>query len=50
VVYRRGSEFEYESKPSDVVRSLRSAAELKSVSETQLAELTTVNALRLFCL
>ena len=50
VVYRRGSEFEYESRPADILRSLRGAAELKSVSEAQLAEVTTDNALSFFCL
>jgi len=48
VVYRRGSEFEYESSPADVIRSLRGAAELKGVSEAQIAEVTTANALRFF--
>jgi TatD DNase family protein len=48
VVYRRGSEFEYESRPADVVRSLRGAAGLKGVSEALIAEVTTANALRLF--
>ena len=50
VVYQRGSEFEYESRPADILRSLRGAAELKSVSEAQLAEVTTDNALSFFCL
>ena len=50
VVYRRGSEFEYESRPADVIRSLRGAAELKGVSEAQIAEVTTANALRFFSL
>ena len=48
VVYRRGSELEYESRPADVLRSLRGAAALKGVSEAQLAEVTTDNALGLF--
>jgi len=47
-VYRRGSEFEYESRPADVLRSLRGAAVLKGVSEAKLAEATTANALRIF--
>ncbi len=50
VVYRRGSEGEYESQPADVIRSLRVAAALKGVSEAQLAEVTTANALKFFCL
>jgi len=48
VVYRRGSEFEYEARPADVIRSLRGAAQLKGVSQAQIAEATTANALRLF--
>jgi len=48
VVYGRGREFEYESSPADVVRSLRGAAGLKGMSEAQLAEVTTANALRFF--
>lgn len=48
VVYRRGSEFEYEARPSDVLRSLRGAARLKGVSEVRLAEITTGNALKFF--
>ena len=48
VVYRRGSEFEYEARPVDVLRSLRDAARLKGVSEVQIAEVTTGNALKFF--
>ena len=48
VVYGRGREFEYESSPADVVRSLRGAAGLKGMSEAELAEVTTANALRFF--
>ena len=48
VVYRRGSELEYESRPADVTRSLRGAAVLKGVSEAHIAEVTTANALRVF--
>jgi TatD DNase family protein len=50
VVYRRGSEFEYESKPADILRSLRGVAELRGVGEAQIAEATTDNALNFFCL
>jgi TatD DNase family protein len=50
VVYRRGSEFEYAARPADVVRSLRGAAKLKGLSEAQIAEITTANALKLFCI
>jgi len=48
VVYRRGSEFEYEARPADIIRSLKGAARLRGVSEAQIAEVTTANALRLF--
>ena len=48
VVYRRGSELEYESSPADVIRSLRGAAELKGRSEAEIAEATTANATKLF--
>jgi len=50
VMYRRGSEFEYESKPADILRALKGVAGLKGVSEAQIAEITTDNALRFFCL
>lgn len=48
VVYRRGSEFEYESRPADVLRSLSGAARLRGESEAIIAAATTDNALRLF--
>ena len=48
VVYQRGSEFEYESSPADVIRSLRGAAELKGMSEAEVAQVTTENALRFY--
>jgi len=48
VVYRRGSESEYEARPADIIRSLRGVAQLRGVSEAQIAEVTTANALRLF--
>jgi TatD DNase family protein len=48
VIYQRGSENEFESSPSDVLRSLRGAAALKGVGEAEIAEATTENALRLF--
>jgi len=50
VVYRRGSEFEYKSKPGDVLRTLKSVADLKSLSEANVAGATTDNALQLFAL
>ena len=48
VVYRRGSEFEYEARPADVLRALKGAAGLKGVSEAQIAEVTTNNALKFY--
>jgi len=48
VVYQRGTENEFTSSPADVLRSLREAAVLKGVSEEELAEITTQNAVRLF--
>jgi len=48
VVYRRGSEFEYEAKPADVLRVLRGVARLRGVSEAQIAEVTTINAVNFF--
>jgi TatD DNase family protein len=48
VVYGRDSI--YESKPSDVVRSLKAVAQLKGLDETALAEQTTKNAIDLFSL
>ena len=50
VVYRRGTEFEYECRPADVLRSLKVAAELKGVSQARIGEVTTDNAAKLFCL
>jgi TatD DNase family protein len=46
VVYARGREGEFTSSPADVARSLRGAAALKGVSERELAEITTANAVR----
>ena len=50
VVYRRGSEFEYEAKPADVLRVMRGVARLTGISEAQIAEVTTRNAQEFFCL
>lgn len=49
VIYRRGSEVEYEAKPVHIIRALKGAAELKGVSEAKIAEITTTNALNFFC-
>jgi len=48
VVYGRGNEFDYEAKPADLLRTLKGVAGLKGVSEAQIAEVTTNNALRFF--
>ncbi len=48
VVYARGREGEFKSSPADVVRSLKGAADLKSLSEGEVAEKTTENAKKLF--
>jgi TatD DNase family protein len=39
-----GRETRYESQPSDVLRSLKAAAEIKHISESELAGITTANA------
>lgn len=43
-----GRENKYRSQPTDVLRSLRAAAEIKGISEEQLATATTRNAKQLF--
>jgi TatD DNase family protein len=48
VVYGRGREGEFKSSPADVTRSLKGAAALKSLSEAEIAAVTTENARRLF--
>ncbi len=50
VVYRRGSEFEYEARPAHVLTALRGVASLKGMNEAQIAEATTDNAVKFFCL
>ena len=45
VIYRSKSESEYESRPADVLRVLKGVSELKGISEAQIAEITTQNAL-----
>ena len=45
-----GRESKYESKPSDVMRSLKAVAQLKGLDETMLAEQTTRNAIDFFSL
>jgi|WetSurMetagenome_2_1015567.scaffolds.fasta_scaffold145109_2 TatD DNase family protein len=48
VTYARGREVEFKASPADAARSLKGAAELKSLSEAELAAATTANAKRLF--
>jgi TatD DNase family protein len=48
VTYQRGSASEFEARPVDVLRSLKGAARVKEVTETEIAEVTTLNARRLF--
>jgi TatD DNase family protein len=48
VVYRRGTEFEYESRPVHVLRTLAGVSKLRSLDEAVVAEATTRNAMRFF--
>ena len=48
VTYGRGSDHEFTASPADVRRSLKTAAELKKMSEEEIAAATTENAERLF--
>ena len=48
VTYGRGSAHEFVASPADVRRSLKVAAELKGLSEEEIAAATTENAARLF--
>ncbi len=48
VVYRRGSDYEYESRPSDVLRVLKGIVELRGFDENEIATITTENAIRFF--
>jgi TatD DNase family protein len=50
VVYRRGREFEFKASPASVLRTLKGLAGLRGLSEARVAEATTENAVRLFCL
>ena len=45
-----GREARYESRPTDVLRSLRAVAQLKGIDEATVAERTTRNAASFFCL
>ncbi len=48
VIYQRGTEFEYSSRPAHVLRVLKAAASLKGVAENQIAQASTDNALKFF--
>ena len=48
VIYGRGRDFEYESRPVHILAALRGAAQLKGMSEAEIAEITTDNALDFF--
>jgi TatD DNase family protein len=48
VVYRRGTEFEYESRPAHVLKVLTGVSQLTGVDEAQIAEVTTGNAVKFF--
>jgi TatD DNase family protein len=48
VTYARGREGEFKASPADALRSLKGSAELRGLSEAELAEITTQNAKRLF--
>ncbi len=50
VVYQRGRESEFEAKPADVLRALKGTAKLKGITEAEVAEITTQNALSLFAI
>ena len=50
VIYRRGSEFEYQSSPAHLLKVLPGVARLRDTSPAQIAAITTDNARKLFCL
>jgi len=43
-----GRETRYESRPSDIIRSLKAVAQIKGLEESIVAQRTTSNAIRLF--
>ncbi len=50
VVYQRGTEFEYSSRPAHVLKVVKKVAELKEVAESKIAQITTENATSFFSL
>jgi len=50
VVYRRGTEFEYQSRPAHVLKVLEGVSRLTGIDEAQIAGVTTANAVKFFSL
>jgi TatD DNase family protein len=48
VIYHRGTEFEYASRPADLIKTLKGVSELKNTAEAIIAEATTKNARNIF--
>ena len=48
VVYKRGTELEYESRPAHILRALQGVSRLRDMDEARIAEVTTDNALKFF--
>jgi TatD DNase family protein len=47
-VYRAGTEFEHQSEPADVIRTLEAVTKLKDIEPSVVASKTTENVLRLY--
>jgi TatD DNase family protein len=50
VTYHRGTEFEYQSQPSDVLRTLKAVAKIKNTGQDTIAEITAQNTRHIFCI
>jgi TatD DNase family protein len=48
VTYQRGTELEYESRPSDVTRTLSAVSELKNMDKGAVAQITLENTRKIF--
>ena len=48
VTYMRGRQEQFDARPADVVRVLKTVATLRGLPEEEIAEITTANAVRLF--
>jgi TatD DNase family protein len=48
VTYRRGTDFQYESRPSDVIRTLKAVAELKSLDKDFVSKAVLDNTRKVF--